>query len=134
MALYRRIRWVPNNVSDVARDVLRFVDALQMREIDLLGFSLVGYSGQELVLVRPPLIRRLVRAGTPSQRRPRIHRWTDDVYALATQDVPTRPLLEELLLPISISARMRHADRRPFRRAGRRVSPAQRGDAAGSQR
>ena len=79
---------VPDNVSDMARDVLRFVDALPLREIDLLGFSLGGYIGQELALVRPRLIRRLVLAGTAPQGAPKIHRWTDDVYALATQDVP----------------------------------------------
>ena len=55
---------VPDNVSDMARDLLRFVDALPLRQIDLLGFSLGGYIGQELALVRPRLIRRLVLAGT----------------------------------------------------------------------
>jgi pimeloyl-ACP methyl ester carboxylesterase len=79
---------VPDNVSDMARDVLRFVDALPLRQIDLLGFSLGGYIGQELALVRPRLIRRLVLAGTAPEGAPKIHRWTDDVYALAAQDVP----------------------------------------------
>jgi pimeloyl-ACP methyl ester carboxylesterase len=79
---------VPDNVSDMARDVLRFVDALSLGKIDLLGFSLGGYVGQELTLVRPRLIRRLVLAGTAPQGAPKIHRWTDDVYALATHDVP----------------------------------------------
>jgi pimeloyl-ACP methyl ester carboxylesterase len=31
---------VPDNVEDMARDVLRFVDALSLRRVDLLGFSL----------------------------------------------------------------------------------------------
>ena len=79
---------VPDTVSDMARDVLRFVDALPLRQIDLLGFSLGGYIGQELALVRSRLIRRLVLAGTAPQGAPKIHRWTDDVYALAAQDVP----------------------------------------------
>jgi pimeloyl-ACP methyl ester carboxylesterase len=78
---------VPDNVEDMARDVLRFVDALGLREIDLLGFSLGGYVAQELALVRPRLIRRLVLAGTAPRGAPKIHRWTDDVYELAAQDV-----------------------------------------------
>ncbi len=77
---------VPDNVADMARDVLRFVDALELRRIDLLGFSLGGYVAQEVVLVRPRLIRRIVLAGTAPQGAPRIHRWADDVYALATRD------------------------------------------------
>jgi pimeloyl-ACP methyl ester carboxylesterase len=77
---------VPDNVADMARDVLSFVDALELRQIDLLGFSLGGYVAQEVVLVRPRLIRRIVLAGTAPQGAPRIHRWSDDVDALATQD------------------------------------------------
>jgi pimeloyl-ACP methyl ester carboxylesterase len=79
---------VPDNVEDMTRDVLRFVDALQLREVDLLGFSVGGYIAQELSLVRPRLVRRLVLAGTAPRGAPRIHRWSDDVYALATPDVP----------------------------------------------
>jgi pimeloyl-ACP methyl ester carboxylesterase len=79
---------VPDNVEDMARDVLRFIDALGLRQIDLLGFSLGGYVAQELALVRPRLVRRLVLAGTAPMGAPRIHRWSDDVYALATPDVP----------------------------------------------
>ena len=30
---------VPDNVPDMARDVLRFVDALELRQIDLLGVT-----------------------------------------------------------------------------------------------
>jgi len=79
---------VPDNVDDMARDVLRFIDALGLRDVDVLGFSLGGYIAQELALVRPRLVRRLVLAGTAPRGAPRIHRWSDDVYALATPDVP----------------------------------------------
>jgi pimeloyl-ACP methyl ester carboxylesterase len=36
--------------------------------------------------VRPRLIRRLVLAGTAPQGAPGIHRWTNEVFALATPD------------------------------------------------
>jgi pimeloyl-ACP methyl ester carboxylesterase len=78
---------VPDNVPDMARDALRFVNALGLRQIDLLGFSLGGFVAQEFVLVRPRLVRRLILAGTAPQGAPRLHRMSDDVYALATQDV-----------------------------------------------
>jgi pimeloyl-ACP methyl ester carboxylesterase len=77
---------VPDNVTDMARDVLQFVDALGLREVDLLGFSLGGYIAQEVALLRPRLVRRLVLAGTAPEGAPNIHRWSDDVYAHACAD------------------------------------------------
>jgi pimeloyl-ACP methyl ester carboxylesterase len=79
---------VPDNVDDMARDALRFIDALEIRQTDLLGFSLGGYIAQEIALVRPRLVRKLVLAGTAPQGAPGIHRWSDEVYELATPDVP----------------------------------------------
>jgi pimeloyl-ACP methyl ester carboxylesterase len=58
---------VPDNVEDTARNVLRFVDALGLTEIDVLGFSLGGFVAQTLALTHPRLIRRLVLAGTAPQ-------------------------------------------------------------------
>jgi pimeloyl-ACP methyl ester carboxylesterase len=80
---------VPENVTVMARDALAFVDALGLKQIDLLGFSLGGYVAQELVLLRPRLVRRLVLAGTAPQGGPDLHRWTEDVYSLATAHQPT---------------------------------------------
>ncbi len=80
---------VPENVTIMARDALAFIDALGLEQIDLLGFSLGGYVAQELVLLRPRLVRRVVLAGTAPQGGPELHRWSEDVYALATPDEPT---------------------------------------------
>jgi pimeloyl-ACP methyl ester carboxylesterase len=77
---------VPDNVADMARDVLLFVDALGLEQIDLLGFSLGGFVAQDLALRRPRLVRRIVLAGTAPQGGPDLHRWTDDVYAHACAD------------------------------------------------
>jgi pimeloyl-ACP methyl ester carboxylesterase len=80
---------VPENVTSMARDALAFIDALALKQVDLLGYSLGGYVAQELVLLRPRLVRRLVLAGTAPQGGPDLHRWSEDVYALATRDEPT---------------------------------------------
>jgi pimeloyl-ACP methyl ester carboxylesterase len=80
---------VPENVTPMARDTLAFIDALGLEQIDLFGFSLGGYVAQELVLLRPRLVRRLVLAGTAPQGGPDLHRWSEDVYTLATPDEPT---------------------------------------------
>lgn len=77
---------VPDNVTDMARDVLLFVDVLGISEVDLLGFSLGGYISQELALLRPRLVRRMVLAGTAPQGGPDLHRWSEDVYHHACAD------------------------------------------------
>src|SRR3954447_25181055 len=74
---------VPETVTAMARDALAFIDAVGLEQIDLLGFSLGGYVAQELVLLRPRVVRRLVLAGTAPQGGPDLHRWSDEVYALA---------------------------------------------------
>ena len=59
------------------------------KQIDLLGFSLGGYVAQSSCSLRPRLVRRVVLAGTAPQGGPYLHRWSEDVYALATPDEPT---------------------------------------------
>src|SRR6202035_1981985 len=80
---------VPENVTSMARDKLAFVHALGLEEGDLLGLSLGGHVAPALVLLRARLVRRVVLAGTPPQGRPDLHRWSEDVYALATPDEPS---------------------------------------------
>src|SRR3954464_10749387 len=80
---------VPENVTTMAREPLAFIHARGLRQIALLGFSLGGFVSQELVLLRPRLVRRLVLGGTAPQGGPDLHRWSDEVYALATPDEPT---------------------------------------------
>src|SRR3954465_13620457 len=79
---------VGEDVTAMARDALAFIDALGLEQIDLLDFSLGGYVAQELMLRRPRVVRRLVLAGTAPQGGPDLHRWSDDVYALATLGQP----------------------------------------------
>jgi pimeloyl-ACP methyl ester carboxylesterase len=57
------------------------------------------------VLLRPRLVRRLVLAGTAPQGGPDLHRWSDDVYALATPDEPTAPDLLRLFFSDSEESR-----------------------------
>jgi pimeloyl-ACP methyl ester carboxylesterase len=54
----------PENVADMARDVVAFLEALGIPQVDLLGFSLGGMVAQMLLLDRPQLVRRAILAGT----------------------------------------------------------------------
>ena len=96
---------VPENVTDMARDAIGFIDALGLEQIDLFGFSLGGHVAQELVLLRPRLVRRVVLAGTAPQGGPDLHRWSDEVYSLATPDEPTADGLLGLFFTASEESR-----------------------------
>jgi pimeloyl-ACP methyl ester carboxylesterase len=116
---------VPDNVTDMARDALAFIDALGLKEVDILGFSLGGYVAQELTLLRPRLVRRLVLAGTAPQGGPGLHRWSDTVFALATADQPTAEDLLSLFFSPSEESRAEGAaylQRAYQRQEGRDVS------------
>src|SRR5258708_16323909 len=55
---------VPDTVAAMAQDALDFLDALNLTQVDLLGFSLGGYIAQHLTLQHPQRVRRLILAGT----------------------------------------------------------------------
>jgi pimeloyl-ACP methyl ester carboxylesterase len=116
---------VPDNVTDMARDALAFIDALGLKEVDILGFSLGGYVAQQLTLLRPRLVRRLVLAGTAPQGGPDLHRWSDTVYALATADQPTAEDLLSLFFSPSEESRAKGAEylQRAYQRQDDRDAP-----------
>ncbi len=55
---------VPNTFAGMAKNAEAFVDALGLKQIDLLGFSIGGMVAQQIVVDRPELIRKLVLVGT----------------------------------------------------------------------
>ena len=78
----------PRTVTAMAHDALSFLEALGLRRVDLLGFSLGGFVAQELTLVRPRMVRRLVLAGTGPQGGQDMHGFSDGVFGSATRDAP----------------------------------------------
>ncbi|WP_127502799.1 alpha/beta fold hydrolase [Actinoplanes solisilvae] len=76
-----------HSVSLTTAQILAFTDALGLDEIDLLGFSLGGFVAQEIALVRPRLVRRLVLAGTGPKGAPDMHGWRADIESHACANV-----------------------------------------------
>jgi pimeloyl-ACP methyl ester carboxylesterase len=76
----------PRTVTQMARDAVAFVDALRLPQIDLLGFSLGGFIAQEIALLRPELVRKLVLAATGPQGGPDMHGWRKDIAQAARKD------------------------------------------------
>jgi pimeloyl-ACP methyl ester carboxylesterase len=79
---------VPHTVTPMAYDALAFIDALGLERIDILGYSMGGFVAQELTLIRPRLVRRLVLAGTGPQGGVEQHGYRDEVHGNATADEP----------------------------------------------
>jgi pimeloyl-ACP methyl ester carboxylesterase len=55
---------VPTTISAMAEDSARFLNALGLTDVDVLGFSMGGMVAQALAVHHPTLVRRLVLAGT----------------------------------------------------------------------
>lgn len=55
---------VPSTFEGMARNAEAFIDALGLRKIDLLGFSIGGMVAQQIVVDRPELVRKLILIGT----------------------------------------------------------------------
>lgn len=54
----------PNTVAGMAAHALAFLDALEIENCDVLGFSLGGMVAQQMALDRPSIFRRMILAGT----------------------------------------------------------------------
>jgi pimeloyl-ACP methyl ester carboxylesterase len=69
----------PATVAAMAHGALEFIEALELEEIDLLGFSIGSFVAQEIALVRPSLLHRLVLASAAPQGAPGMHGWVKDI-------------------------------------------------------
>ncbi|TDW77187.1 alpha/beta fold hydrolase [Kribbella pratensis] len=71
----------PSTVTQMARDAIAFIDALELDSVDLLGFSIGSFVAQEIALTRPALVRRLVLASSAPRGAAGMHGWAPDVIA-----------------------------------------------------
>lgn len=51
----------------MATGALAFLDALDVDEVDVLGFSLGSFLAQEIALIRPWAVKRLILASSAPQ-------------------------------------------------------------------
>jgi pimeloyl-ACP methyl ester carboxylesterase len=117
----------PHTVQELTRDALAFVDALGLEEIDLFGFSIGGCVAQEVVMLRPYLVRRLVLAGTGPRGGRGYHPWPREVRAMANEDVQDSRRILYLFFTTSASSQQKGKDfvERIFaRQDGRDITPA----------
>jgi len=69
----------PDTVEQMARDAIAFLAAMDLSQVDLLGFSIGSFVAQEITLRRPAIVRRLVLASAAPQGAAGMHGWAPDV-------------------------------------------------------
>src|SRR5437660_4936379 len=52
------------SIEQMAKDAIAFIKAMGFDQVDLFGFSMGGMIAQEIVLMEPRLVRRMILAGT----------------------------------------------------------------------
>ncbi|MCE4541826.1 MULTISPECIES: alpha/beta fold hydrolase [unclassified Caballeronia] len=55
---------VPESIEEMAANAAAFIEALELKQIDVLGFSMGGLIAQELAITKPQLVRRVILVGT----------------------------------------------------------------------
>jgi pimeloyl-ACP methyl ester carboxylesterase len=69
----------PSTIEAMAQGAIAFVEALGLQRVDLLGFSIGSFVAQEIALIRPDLLRRIVLASAAPQGATGMHGWAPQV-------------------------------------------------------
>jgi pimeloyl-ACP methyl ester carboxylesterase len=69
----------PDAVRQMARDAIAFITALGLNQVDILGFSIGSFVAQEIALIRPAIVRRLVLASSAPEGAAGMHSWAPEV-------------------------------------------------------
>jgi len=71
----------PSTVEEMAHGAIDFLEAMELDRADVLGFSLGSFVAQEMALIRPAVVRRLVLASSAPRGADGMHGWASDVIA-----------------------------------------------------
>jgi pimeloyl-ACP methyl ester carboxylesterase len=69
----------PHDIRQMALDAIAFITAMGFTRADILGFSIGSFIAQEIALVRPDLVRRLILASSAPKGADGIHGWAPEV-------------------------------------------------------
>src|SRR6202042_2288589 len=69
----------PDTVTQMAHDAIAFLTAMRAEQADILGFSIGSFVAQEIALIRPDVVRRLVLASSAPQGAAGMHGWAPEV-------------------------------------------------------
>jgi pimeloyl-ACP methyl ester carboxylesterase len=104
----------PHTVVEMAHDAVAFIEAMGLERVDVLGFSLGSFVAQELALIRPSLVRRLVLASSAPQGAVGMHGWAPEVIdAVGAKEINPERVLDVFY---AASAASRQAGQQAFGR------------------
>jgi len=75
----------PETIEAIAHGAIAFVEAMGLTQVDLLGFSIGSFVAQEIALIRPDLLRRVVLASSAPQGATGMHGWAPEVMGAVGQ-------------------------------------------------
>jgi len=68
-----------HTVEQMAHESVAFIEALDLGQVDLLGFSIGSFVAQQIALTRPAIVRRVVLASAAPQGAVGMHGWAPEV-------------------------------------------------------
>jgi pimeloyl-ACP methyl ester carboxylesterase len=79
----------------MARDAIAFLAAMEFGQADVLGFSIGSFVAQDIALIRPGVLRRLIPASSAPQGAAGMHGWVADVIdAVGVPEVDPERVLD----------------------------------------
>ena len=79
----------PDTIGQMASDGVAFIRALDIRQADILGFSIGSFVAQQIALTRPGLVRRLIPASAAPQGAAGMHSWAPEVIGAVGAPQPS---------------------------------------------
>jgi pimeloyl-ACP methyl ester carboxylesterase len=115
----------PSTIESMAHDAIAFLEVMNLQRADLLGFSIGSFVAQEIALIRPQLLRRLVLASSAPQGAAGMHGWAAEVIgAVGTPETSPQEYLSVFFAPTTTSREAgQQAAGRIFGRTANRDEP-----------
>jgi pimeloyl-ACP methyl ester carboxylesterase len=94
----------PDTIEQMARDAIAFLAAMEFSQADLLGFSIGSFVAQQIALMRPAIVGRLVLASSAPQGAAGMHGWAPEVIgAIGTPQTSPEAYLQVFFTPSASS-------------------------------
>jgi pimeloyl-ACP methyl ester carboxylesterase len=97
---------VAHTIAETAASSLKFLDAMNLDQVDLLGFSIGSFVAQEIALTRPSVVNRLILASAAPKGAPDMHGWAADVIgAVGTPETSPEEYIGVFFSPSEASSK-----------------------------
>jgi pimeloyl-ACP methyl ester carboxylesterase len=94
----------PHSIEAMAHGAIAFLEAMNFQRVDLLGFSMGSFIAQEIALIRPDLLRRVVLASSAPQGAAGMHGWAPEVIgAVGAPETTSEGYLSVFFAPTDTS-------------------------------